>query len=185
MMLKFRVFLLLLLAAPGAVVAGESLPGGQVLDRFMGRWHGTATAYFPRRPERETRDETVEVNCERALKETYVECHSKWTDQAGVMRELRMFWNYHPRDGRFEILYLYDNWPGKVQYLLDYDPEKRSLTGRDSFEGPGGVSAEEIVSWQFAADGQTIRSTEQNHFATDAGDYWPVMFEFTWQRSTD
>ncbi|MBT8061506.1 MAG: DUF1579 family protein, partial [Gammaproteobacteria bacterium] len=142
-MRKHQQRLPLLLAAvfSAATQANEPSPspGLDVLENFVGRWQGTATAYFPRQPERESRHEQVQASCEKALEGTYVECRSIWTDTNGATRELRMFWNFHAREDRFEILYLYDNWPGKVQYKIEYNADTGTLTGRDSFQGPGGV----------------------------------------------
>lgn len=180
---RVLIFLLLAWASVSLGQAPETdFSPDEVLEQFIGRWQGSATARFPRRPERALRQESVVADCKKALKATYVECRSQWTSTEGAIRELRMFWNFHPSEGQFEILYLYDNWPGKVQYLLEYDAEARTLTGRDSFEGPGGIAAEEVVTWQFAEDGQSIKSSEQNHYVTDPDDYWPTTFEFTWRR---
>ena len=152
------------------------------LDVFAGEWAGEATAYFPRREDRDDRHEDVELHCEQVLKNTYVQCRSSWTTTDGRTRELLVFWNFDEESDRYQILYLYDNWPGKVNYELAYDAATRTLKGSDTFEGPGGVAAKERVEWTFAEDGQEIRSTEFNRYATDPEGYWAKSFEFVLRR---
>ena len=160
----------------------DSAAAGEWLATLIGEWEGTATAYFPRDTGRSPRVERVTASCEWALGKAYVECRSVWTTDEGSVRRLITYFNYNHRSGEFDILFLYDNWPGKVNYPLAFDPEQRTISGRDTFTGPGGVDAEERVSWRIADDGNTISGLEHNHFASDSDGYWPKTFEFEWRR---
>ncbi|MEO9966771.1 MAG: hypothetical protein ABJF11_13320 [Reichenbachiella sp.] len=153
-----------------------------ILENFEGRWQGTATAYFPRDKSLENRNETIEAVGEKVLKDSYVELRSTWTQANGDYRSLITFWNYHIKKDSFQILYLYDNWPGRVDYALDYDSATRTFKGYDTFVAKGGIQAEEKVEWVISEDGNEIKSTEYNHLATDPDDYWPVTFEFVLRR---
>ncbi len=153
-----------------------------LLAPLIGEWEGTATQYQPRDKSRGHRVETVKVTCTQALKGTYIECSSTWTQSTGESRELRTFFNYDRRSRNYDILYLYDDWPGKVNYQLIYDPSTKKFEGRDFFTSSGGVPAEEKVEWMISEDGQTITSKESNHYKTDKEGYWPTTFEFTWKK---
>jgi hypothetical protein len=169
----------------GPVLAEDASSASGVPDLFLGKWEGTATAFFPRDPERQPRRESVTAECTHALKDTYVRCRTTWVSEAGDSRELLIFWNHNSRENNVQVLYLYDNWPGKVNYPLEWDPETRTITGADTFTAADNVAAEERVRWQFAADGTEISSIEENHYSTDPEDYWARSFEFTWQRIGD
>ena len=153
-----------------------------VLNSFVGKWSGNATAYYPRDSTKKTRYETIEAIGRKILKDTYVEMQSTWTQENGESRELFILWNYHIKKDSFQILFLYDNWPGRVDYPLSYDPISRTLKGYDTFIARGGISAEEKVEWQISEDGKEIRGTEYNHLATDPEDYWPKTFEYILRR---
>ena len=150
--------------------------------QFVGSWEGTSTLYRPRDTTRDIRVETVRAVCDSILKGTYVRCQSRWTREDGRYRDLNIYWNYNALDSLYDILFLYDDWPGKVNYPLTYDAENREFTGVDTFTTPKGVAARERVSWTISADGNTIVGTEHNHFATDPPDYWPMSFKFIWHR---
>ncbi len=156
-----------------------------VLNTFVGKWEGKATAFFPRDDDRPNRTEEVTVECRKLLKDTYIECSSVWTQPNGDYRELMTYWNYDRRSDKYEILFLYDNWPGKVNYQLEYDPETRTFTGHDTFTASGGVAAKEKVEWHISEDGNTITSTEFNQYETDPEDYWAKSFEFVWKCITN
>lgn len=153
-----------------------------IIHQFEGRWQGKATAYFPRDQGKANRIETVRATGKKVLKDTYVELSSTWTQPNGEYRTLLTFWNYHSRNDSFQILYLYDNWPGRVDYKLSYDTLTRTFSGSDTFIAKGGIQAEEKVEWVISADGKEIRSIEYNHLATDQEDYWPKTFEFVLRR---
>ena len=152
------------------------------LAPLVGKWEGKATAYYPREKSKKPRVETVKVECTKALKGTYVECISVWTSEAGNSRELRTFFNYDQRKEFYDILYLYDNWSGKVNYGLYYDPKTKMFSGQDYFMAKGTIPAEEKVTWQISDDGKTVTSFEYNHYETEKADYWPKSFEFTWNK---
>jgi len=154
----------------------------ELLDLFVGDWEGNATAYFPREEGREERKEIITVHAKKILKDTYIHCSSDWKNTKGGERQLEIFWNYDHHSEKYEILFLYDNWPGKVNYQLDYDLEKRTLNGYDTFTASGGVAAKEKVIWQISEDGNEIKSTEYNHYETDPEDYWAKSFEFVWRK---
>ncbi len=183
-----RSICLLILISTGFVFAGGSeskADPAAILDVFVGEWQGTATAWFPRLDDREPRRESVEATCSKTLKGTYAEFRSTWTQPDGKSRDLIIFWNYDARRDSFQILFLYDNWPGKVQYALHYDSLKRLFKGYDTFTGRDGVPAQERVEWRISEDGNTIYGREFNHYQTDPEGYWPQTFEFVWQRKAE
>lgn len=186
--MKFGITIVYIFILSQSIIIAQSsgdnlnIKDGKLISLLAGNWEGTATAYFEREEEREPRFEEVSVNCETVLKDTYAKCYSVWTTPQGISRELLIFWNYDVRSENYEILFLYDNWPGKVNYKLDFDEEKKLLNGYDTFTASGGVAAEEKVTWQISQDGNEIRSTEYNHYETDPDDYWAKSFEFVWRR---
>lgn len=161
--------------------SSDSLTAQQLLNLFIGKWEGTATALYPREMERPLREEQVEVECRPVLGGTYIECRSTWTTGDGASRELLTFWNYDQAADSVNILFLYDNWPGKVRYALSYDPNKREIVGYDTFTA-GGIPAEERVVWSFSGSGDEITGTEFNHYSTDPEGYWPQTFRFVWKK---
>ncbi len=173
-----KVFLFTILLP--LTLVGQSTLGR--LAPLVGVWEGTATAYYPREKGKEPRIETVQAECKRALKGTYVECLSTWTSQAGNNRELRTFFNFDKRQNFYDILYLYDNWPGKVNYALYFDQKTKTFSGQDYFMAEGNTPAEEKVTWQISEDGKTVTSIEYNHYENEKPDYWPKTFEFTWKK---
>lgn len=153
-----------------------------ILHTFIGEWTGDATAYYPRDSSRTTRFETIQAVGKKMLKETYVELSSTWTQKDGSTRELLQLLNYHVRKDSFQVLYLYDNWPGRVDYPLSYNEETRTFKGYDTFMARGGIPAEEKVEWVISEAGDEIRGTEYNHLATDPEGYWPKTFEYVLRR---
>lgn len=152
------------------------------LAPLIGKWEGTATAYFPREKGKKPRVESVLVDCRSAMKGTYVECSSTWTEENGQSRELRTFFNFDQKKNFYDILYLYDNWAGKVNYALYFDPSSKTFSGSDYFMAKGTIQAEEKVTWKISDDGMTVEGNEFNHYDTDKADYWPKTFEFTWRK---
>ncbi len=148
-----------------------------VLGFFVGKWEGKATLFSPRGTNK-LRIESVTFTCIKVLKETYVQCKSTWTNIDRKTRDLITFWNYDKQNDQYEILYIYDNWPGKVNYPLKYDSGKRLLTGSDTFKGPDGVAAKEKVEWSISKNGNEIVSREYNHYETDPDSTWQLSFEF-------
>lgn len=180
-----RVFVWAILVATAAIPEATlaSPPDSATAHyAFIGTWDGTATLFRPRDTTRDVRIEAVHAICDTILKGTYVRGAAIWTREDGRARELNVYWNYDETTGQYPILFLYDDWPGKVTYPLDYDPDRREFTGVDTFTTPQGVAAKERVSWIISEDGNEITGTEHNHFATDPDDYWPLFFKFTWKR---
>lgn len=157
----------------------------EVITVFKGSWKGTATAFYPRSQDKPNRVESVVVEARKILRENYIECFSIWTQPSGEYRELMTYWNYDARSDKYEVLFLYDNWPGKVNYQLSYDEETKTFTGSDTFTTSEGVSAKEKVEWKVSMDGNTIWGVEYNHFETDPDDYWAKSFEYVWQRKKE
>ena len=153
-----------------------------ILNVFVGEWEGSATAFYPRIEGKENREETIYVTCRKVLKGTYIECNSIYKQTNGNSRELLVYWNYDAKADSFQILYLYDNWPGKVNYPLYFDTTERLFTGYDTFTVHGSIPAEERVETYISEDGNEIRHTEYNHYQTDPEDYWVKSFESVWKR---
>lgn len=183
---KFNILFFLFLATYFTVFAQndtDKFDPLSVLHTFAGEWTGDAWAYYPRDSSRENRYETIEAIGEKMLKETYVELRSTWKQKDGSSRELLEFLNYHVRKDSFQILYLYDNWPGRVDYPMSYDQETRTFKGYDTFIARGGVPAEEKVEMVISENGNEIRGTEYNHLSTDPAGYWPKTFEYVLRRT--
>lgn len=157
-------------------------PFSDIIQVFQGQWEGEATAYFPRDAQKPNRIESIKAEGKIILKNSYVELYSTWTQPNGEFRELLTLWNYHIKKDSFQILYLYDNWPGRVDYPLGFDSLTLTFNGYDTFIANGGIAAEEKVEWIISEDGKEIRSTEYNHLYTDPKDYWPKTFEFILRR---
>ncbi len=182
--MKFT-FILLLILSTNLIFSQTELQEDkkELLDVFVGEWEGTATAFFEREPERENRIEEISMVCKKILKGNYIRCESKWTNtKNGRVRDLVIYWNYDRRSDNYDILFLYDNWPGKVNYKLEYDKEATKLTGGDTFTASGNIPAEEKVEWVFSDNGNEIISREFNHYETDPDDYWAKSFEFVLER---
>lgn len=178
------LLILLLLSCISAYGQNESakfdyLP---VLHAFVGQWTGTAIAYYPRDSSRENRHEKINAEGKKILKGSYVALSSTWTQEDGSVRELLELLNYHVRKDSFQVLYLYDNWPGRVDYALSYDPDTRTFEGYDTFIARGGIPAEERVKWVISEDGKEIQGTENNHLTSDPEGYWPITFEYVLRR---
>jgi len=153
-----------------------------IIKTFVGEWEGEATAFFPRKPDRPNRNEKVNVVCKEVLEGNYIECNTKWAIENGRTRKLLIFWTYNKKTEKFNILFLYDDWPEIVNYPLDYDPQNRIFRGIDNFTTSRGIKGEEHVEWEISADSNVIKGTEYNHYENDPKDYWPKSFEFTWRR---
>lgn len=147
-----------------------------------GKWVGKSETYYPRDSSKEKRIEEVQVECQYILKATYMECKSKWTDQNENTRDLRIYFTYNSREKHHDILFLYDNWPGKVNYPLYYDSLKNKFTGSDNFISSGNIKAMEKVEWFLDEKENKIISREYNHFENESDTFWPKTFEFTWQK---
>ncbi|WP_420580917.1 hypothetical protein [Reichenbachiella sp.] len=185
MKFKLNKTLVLLLFTFSSVHGQQSIDSFDplpILHTFIGEWTGNATAYFPRDSSRATRFETIQAVGKKILKGTYVEISSTWKQKNGSTRELLELLNYHVRKDSFQVLYLYDNWPGRVDYPLSFDKETRTFKGYDTFIARGGVPAEEKVEWVISEDGNEIRGTEYNHLSTDPEGYWPKTFEYVLRR---
>ncbi|MEO9802689.1 MAG: hypothetical protein ABJF04_05540 [Reichenbachiella sp.] len=177
-----RIFTVLLLFLVCYSDLSAQSYNSKILHVFEGNWTGSATAYFPRDTTKENRIESIEAAGKKVLKDTYIEISSTWTQANQDYRTLLTLWNYHVRKDSFQILYLYDNWPGRVDYTLSYDSTARTFYGYDTFMARGNIPAEEKVEWVISEDGNEIRSTEYNHLSTDPKDYWPKTFEFVLKR---
>ena len=160
----------------------DSIKAAKVLNAFIGEWEGDATAYFPRDKDRKNRKEKVVVSGKKILNGNYIECNANWTQSNGENRELNIYLNYDKKKSLIDILFLYDDWPGKVNYPLGYDEKSRTLTGVDTFTTSKGVKGKERVEWWISEDHSIIVGREYNHYETDAEDYWPMSFEFEWKR---
>ena len=160
----------------------DSVKAAKLLDAFVGNWEGEATAYFPRDKEKKNRKEKVFVTGKTILGGSYVECNTNWTQSSGENRELNIYLNYDKKKNLVDILFLYDDWPGKVTYPLGYDEKSRSLTGVDTFTTSKGVKGKERVEWWISEDHSIIVGREYNHYETDPEDYWPMSFEFEWRK---
>ncbi len=171
----------LLLITTGLLHAQEAADSIRHLAFFTGEWEGTGRAYYPREKDRSPRDETVSAGCRPILRGTYMECRMVWTQRDGRSRELIAYWNYNRDRQAYEILFLYDDWGGKVNYPLDFDPIRREFTGSDTFRVKG-IAAKEKVKWRISPDGNEIQGVEYNHLETDPEGYWPLTFEFVWRR---
>jgi len=184
--IKTSIILLILPVQLSISAFGQNKPktssAFEILNTFVGEWQGTATLYYPRSAGKSERKETISVICDTVLKGTYIECNSIWKQTNGNTRELITYWNYDARTDSFQILYLYDNWPGKVNYPLSFDSSKRMFVGHDTFIARGGIPAQERVEWFISEDGNEIRCNEHNHCQTDPEGYWAKSFEFIWKR---
>ena len=160
----------------------DSVRAVKLLNAFVGEWGGEATAYFPRDKDRKNRKEKVVVTGKKILGESYIECNTNWTQSSGENRELNIYLNYDKKKSLIDILFLYDDWPGKVNYLLGYDEKSRTLSGVDTFTTSKGIKGKERVEWWISEDHSIIVGREYNHYETDPEDYWPMSFEFEWKR---
>ena len=160
----------------------DSVRAVKLLNAFVGEWGGEATAYFPRDKDRKNRKEKVVVTGKKILGESYIECNTNWTQSSGENRELNIYLNYDKKKSLIDILFLYDDWPGKVNYPLGYDEKSRTLTGVDTFTTSKGIKGKERVEWWISEDHSIIVGREYNHYETDPEDYWPMSFEFEWRK---
>ncbi len=152
------------------------------LGFLVGAWRGEATLSYPREENRSARLETVEAACAYVLKDTYIQCDTAWTREDGETRTFRLHFNYNDLDGAYQTLFVYDNWPRQVSYLLNYDAKASAYIGLSDFEDSDGVAGQERTFWRVSEDGNEIRSEEYNHLETDPPDHWPRYFEFVWRK---
>ena len=176
--------LLLTLFTPSLSLADELEKSIADLDFLIGDWRGEAVLSYPREDGRDPRRENVEASCAYILNNTYIQCDTAWTREDGATRTFRLHFNYNALDEGYQTLFVYDNWPRHVSYLLHYDDNKGAYVGRSEFEDDDGVAGEERVIWRVAADGSEIQSEEYNHLETDPDDYWPRYFEFVWRKAS-
>lgn len=152
------------------------------LDFFIGDWEGRSTFLYPRDETREPAHEDVRASCSAILKETYIQCDTTWTRADGRIRTFRLHFNYNDRDDGYQTLFIYDNWPRNVSYLLQYDDAEGAYVGRTTFETGEGVAGEERVVWRVSDDGREIRSEEFTRLETDTNDELLKSFEFVWRK---
>lgn len=159
----------------------QQIPLGK-LKPIIGNWEGVAKRYNPRDSIQKIEIESIHASCKAILDSTYIECTTVWKSNNGSKRNLNIYFNYNSRQDLYDILFLYDNWPGKVNYPLKYSEADNTFKGRDDFIAKGGIQAEEKVSWQILDNGNRIISIENNHFNNEEENYWPKVFEFEWNR---
>lgn len=174
--------LLLALLAPSFSLAEETEKSISDLDFLIGDWRGEAVLSYPREESRDPRHENVVAACAYILKNTYIQCDTEWTREDGVTRSFRLHFNYNALDEGYQTLFVYDNWPRHVSYLLHDADKLGAYVGTSEFEDDDGVSGQERVIWRVSADGSEIRSEERNNLETDPADYWPKYFEFVWRK---
>jgi len=167
---------------PASGLAQEPEKSIKDLNFLIGAWRGEATLSYPREVNRNARSETVEAECRYILKETYIQCDTAWTREDGDTRTFRLHFNYNSLDHAYQTLFIYDNWPRQVSYLLAYDAKAGVYAGQSDFEDSEGVSGQERIFWRVSEDGNEIHSEEYNHLETEPVDYWPKYFEFVWRK---
>ncbi len=169
------------LAAP-VIAEKEENPSIADLGFLVGEWEGRSTFYYPREEGRVRAYEKSRTRCSYILKNTYIQCDTSWTRDGGGERTLRLHLNYNNLDKGYQVLYIYDNWPRHVSYLMQYDEEKKAFVGFSNFEDSDGVAGKERVLWRPSADGAEVYSAEFSNLETDTEDYWPKYFDFTWRK---
>lgn len=170
------------LALPALANEEVKEPSIKDLEFLVGEWVGQSTFYYPRRDDREISHETTHTLCQYILKNTYIQCDTSWTRPDGRVRTLRLHLNYNALDEGYQVLYIYDNWPRHVSYLMQYDSVRGVFAGESIFENSEGVSGRERVEWRVSDDGHEVNSAEFSNLETEAPDYWPKYFDFTWQK---
>ena len=150
----------ILTAALAAIFASPALgedktePSIADLDFFIGEWEGNSRFFYPREPEREDAFEASCTSCKYILKETYIQCDTSWTRNSDQRtRTLRLMLNYNALDEGYQVLYIYDNWPRHVSYLIHYDEEIGAYVGMSDFEDGAGATGKERIEWRVSADG--------------------------------
>lgn len=149
------------------------------LNHFIGSWEGEAIRFSPRKGLKEER-ETIKAECKSILDNTYVECTTTWKGKSSE-RYMNIYFNYNSKEDTYDILFLYHNWPGKVNYPMKYDENLKQFSGSDTFTAQGNIPAQEKVTWKILDNGN-IKSTEWNHFQNEDEDFWPKTFEFEWRK---
>lgn len=181
-MMKSYLYVALIAMTPCAALAEESKATTVAdLDFLIGVWSGRSTFLYPREDGRAPAHEEAQATCAYILNETYIQCDTAWARPDGRRRAFRLHFNTL-EDG-YQTLFLYDNWPRHVSYVLRYDSGNGVYIGGGSFVDSNGVAGEERVEWRFSADGTEVRSEEFNHLEGDPGDYWPKYFEFVWRKA--
>lgn len=157
-------------------------PSIKDLDFLIGTWEGQSTFLYPRDEERSPANETVKVSCAYVLKDTYIQCDTAWTNSDDRTRTFRLHFNHNRLDEAYQVLFIYDNWPRHVSYLLNYDDSEDAYIGLSEFEDADGETGEERVEWRLSEDERELRSAEFNHLASDPDDYWAKSFEYVWRK---
>ena len=173
----------LVAASPAWAQAYESQPSIADFGFLIGDWEGQSTFLYPREEGREQSQETVSTTCKYVLKETYIQCDTAWTNAEDRTRTFRLHFNYNQLDEGYQVLFVYDNWPRHVSYLLHYDDKAGAYIGLSDFEDSDGVSGQERVEWRVSDDKRELRSSEFNHLETDPDGYWANYFEFVWRKA--
>ena len=183
--LKFGLILSLALFTHGGA---ESQSGERSIDELaalIGDWEGTSTLFSPRRPEAKQRWEDVTFSCDWILKRTYIACDTKWTRRDKYRnRTFKLFFNYNSVDEGYQTLFIYDNWPRSVSYLIQGGEARGQYIGFVEFESGDGVSGKERIVWQFSEDGNQLSSDEYNHMETDPDGEWRHTFTFSLDRKS-
>lgn len=181
--LVFGVSTLTCLAAmPGIATEPENEKSINDLEFLIGEWEGQSTFLYPRDEDRSPAHETVQVSCAYVLKDSYIQCDTAWTNADDRTRTFRLHFNHNQLDEAYQVLFIYDNWPRHVSYLLNYDESKNAYIGFSEFEDAEGGTGEERVEWRLSDDQRELHSAEFNHLETDPDGFWANSFEFVWRK---
>ncbi len=167
---------------PSIANDGVSKQSIKDLDFLIGEWEGQSTFFYPRDEGRTPSHETVRVLCQYVLKDTYIQCDTAWTNAQNQTRTFRLHFNHNQLDKAYQLLFIYDNWPRHVSYLLNYDDDQKAYFGFSEFEDANGQTGQERVEWRLSDDKRELHSTEFNHLESDPENYWANSFEFVWRK---
>jgi hypothetical protein len=116
------------------------------------------------------------------LKDTYIQCDSAWARADGRVRTLRWHINYNAIDGGYQKLFIYDNYPRHVSYLLHYEQALGAYVGLSEFEEADGTTGDERVEIRVSEAGDEMNVTEAYHSATDPDEFWATSFTYVWRK---
>ncbi|MGE0594843.1 MAG: hypothetical protein AB7P07_00635 [Hyphomonadaceae bacterium] len=159
----------------------QTAPSVRDFSFLIGEWRGDAAFLRPFQPDAGPLRETVEAECRYILRETYVQCHTRWTrPDTGRIREVVMLWNFNEQSGQLEALFLASNYGAESGYAVHWDERERAFVGLTSTQTPDGAPAQERSLYIPGADGATFEGREFVMPANAAE--WVQTFRFHWRR---
>ncbi len=105
--------LIFLLQVPNCLLALDQEPSIKDLDWLIGSWDYADQAV------KSDYTDTGKRDCRYTLMQKYIVCESEGVTNTGKERNYLFYFNYNKRNERFEMVAVFNDYPGKNLYILD------------------------------------------------------------------